>query len=68
MLSFFLETAKILTIKTILKEPFFMLGHRSNQKTFSDEIVGYYLPDNHFLKVNDIINRLGLTVIEPLDA
>lgn len=33
-----------------------MLGHRSNQKTFFDEIVGYYLPDNHFLKVNDIID------------
>jgi hypothetical protein len=33
-----------------------MLRHRPNQKTFFDEIIGYYLPDNHFLKVNDIIN------------
>ncbi len=33
-----------------------MLGHRSNLKNFFDEIVGYYLPDNHFLYVNDIID------------
>ncbi len=33
-----------------------MLRRRSNQKTFFDEIVGYYLPDNHFLKVNNIID------------
>lgn len=32
-----------------------MLKHKSDQKTFFDEIVGYYLPDNHFLKVNNII-------------
>ena len=33
-----------------------MLRHKSDQKTFFDEVVGYYLPDNHFLKVNDIID------------
>jgi len=33
-----------------------MPGCWPNQKTFFDEIVGCYLPDNHFLKVNDIID------------
>jgi len=55
-LSFFLETTQKLTINTTQKDASYMLGRRSNQKTFFDDIVGYYLPDNHLLKVNDIID------------
>jgi len=33
-----------------------MLGRRSNQKTFFDEVLDKRLPRNHFLKVNDIVN------------
>jgi len=33
-----------------------MLGRRSNQKTFFDEVVDKRLTKNHFLKVNDIVN------------
>jgi len=33
-----------------------MLGRRSNQKTFFDEVLDKRLSKNHFLKVNDIVN------------
>jgi len=33
-----------------------MLERRSNQKTFFDEVVNKRLPNNHFLKENDMID------------
>lgn len=33
-----------------------MLGRRSNQKAFFDEVLDKRLPKKHFLKVNDIVN------------
>ena len=33
-----------------------MLGHRSNQKTFFDEVVSKRISKNHFLRINDMID------------
>jgi len=33
-----------------------MLGRRSNQKTFFDEVVSKRISKNHFLRINDMID------------